>query len=194
MNMYTSEIALEEIEMSMKNAKKTVAFVPSLWESLSKRDKRKFSQVMTEPIILPSADDGGWLPEWMFKSLEKERLARALGRKQELCELASNLEVASYLMCGTFHSPISEQACRIYFHAASTLSSALEEVMKAEGIIDNEPLSQEDQSELRTFKKWIRAKQKNSKNGNKISRFVSVWDGALFELKNADLLMLESQI
>ena len=58
--------------------------------------------------------------------------------------------------------------------------------MKAEGIIDNEPLSEEDQSELCTFKKWIRAKQKNSKNENKISRFVSVWDDALFELKNAD--------
>jgi len=194
MNMYTSEIALEEIEMSMKNAKKTVAFVPSLWESLSKRDKRKFSQVMTEPIILPSADDGGWLPEWMFKSLEKERLARALGRKQELCESASNLEVASYLMCGTFHSPISEQACRIYFHAASTLGSALEEVMKAEGIIDNEPLSEEDQSELRTFKKWIRAKQKNSKNENKISRFVSVWDNALAEFNHLELFAVEFQI
>ena len=97
MNMYTSEIAFEEIGMSMKNAKKTDAFVPSLWESLSKREKRKFAQVMTEPIILPSADDGGWLPEWIFKSLEEERLARALGRKQELCESASNLEVALYL-------------------------------------------------------------------------------------------------
>jgi len=194
MSMNMAGIAFEEIGLTMKNEKNTHAFVPSLWESLNRSEKRKFAQVMTEPIILPSADDGGWLPEWIFKSLEKERLDRALGWKQELCESASNLEVASYLMCGTFHSPISEQACRIYFHAASTLSSALEEVMKAEGIIDNEPLSQEDQSELRTFKKWIRAKQKNSKNGNKISRFVSVWDGALFELKNADLLMLESQI
>ena len=180
--------------MMMKNKNKTDAFVPSLWESLNSREKRKFAQILTEPIILPSADDGGWLPEWMFKSLEEERFDRALGRKQELCELGSNLEIASYLMCGTFHSPISEQACRIYFHAASTLSSALEEVMKDEGIIDNTPLSQEDQSELRTFKKWIRAKQKNSKNENKISRFVSVWNNALAEFNHLELFAVESQI
>ena len=95
------------------------SFVPSLWESLSKREKRKISQVMTEPIILPSADDGGWLPEWMFKSLEEERLARALGAETRTLRVGEQSRVL-YLMCGTFHSPISEQVCRIYFHAAST--------------------------------------------------------------------------
>jgi len=193
MSMNIAGIAFEEIGMKMKN-EKTDAFVPSLWESFNRREKREFAQILTEPIILPSADDGGWLPEWMFKSLERERIDRALGRKQELCESASNLEVASYLMCGTFHSPISEQACRIYFHAASTLSSVLEEVMKSEGIIDDSPLSEEDQSELHAFKKWIRTRQKNSKNAKKIRRFVSVYDNALAEMKHLELFSMESQI
>lgn len=174
---------------------KTDAFVPALWESLSKSMKRKFAQIVTEPIILPSADDGGWVPEWMLTSLEKERIERALDLKPELSELASDLETSMYLMSSTFHSMISEQACRIYFHSASKLTDALREAMLCEEMIPaNGQLSEADEAEERRFKKWIRKEQKSGKNARKVDRFINVWDNALFEMKNADLLLLESQI
>ena len=58
----------------------------------------------------------------------------------------------------------------------------------------NGQLSSEDEDESRRFKKWIRTQQKNGKNARKVNQFISVWDKALFEMKNADLLVLESQI
>ena len=136
MSMNIPEFASENCSlMTKRNEKKINAFLPALWESLNKSRKRKFAQVMTEPIILPSADDGGWVPEWMFKSLESERVERALDLKPELSELASDLEASMYLMCGTFHTMISEQACRIYFDSASKLNEALREAMLSEELI-----------------------------------------------------------
>ena len=174
---------------------KTDAFVPALWESLDKNKKRKFAQILTEPIILPKADDSGWVPEWMLKSLEKERVERALGLKPELSELASDIEASMYLMCGSLDGPISEQACRIYFHSASKLTDALREVMLDESIIPaNGQLTATDEGESRRFKKWIRTEQKNSKNEKKIRRFVSVCNNALAETEHLELFAMESQI
>ena len=196
MSMNIREFASENGNvMTMRNGKKIDAFLPALWESLNKSRKRKFAEVMTEPIILPSADDRGWVPEWMFKSLENERVERALDLRPELTEFASDLEASMYLMCGTFHTMLSEQACRIYFDSASRLNEPLREAMLSEELISmNGQLSSEDEDESRRFKKWIRAQQKNGKNAGKVNRFISVCDNALFEMKNADLLVLESQI
>ena len=174
---------------------KTETFVPALWVSLNESKKRKFAQILTEPIILPRADDHGWVPEWMFTALEKERIERALDLKPELSELASDLETSMYLMCGSLNGPITEQACRIYFHSGSKLSEALREALLREEIIPvNGQLSEADDAEERRFKKWIRAAQKNSKNAKKIRRFVSACDNALAEMKHLELFSLESQI
>jgi hypothetical protein len=99
-----------------------------IWKSLDRKRKMKAGQIMTRPTILPRGDDGDLIPTWAFVELQRQN------ERDALCEVpnkaepdgkdqTSDLEVALYLMRGSLVGPITEQACRIYFHAASKIGN-----------------------------------------------------------------------
>lgn len=109
--------------------------------------------------------------------------------------LSSDLEAAMYLCCASFFSPLSEQSCRIYFHVASKLSSALKEAMTSDpDFQDHLKLQLDDKKELIRFKRWIRRTQKRGRNPQKARRLAALNDRSAYELQNADLLVAESQL
>jgi hypothetical protein len=195
-NRFSSTVALEEKQPMDESDDEDTASLLKTWALLDKRQKSKLAQIMTRPTILPRGDDGELVPSWAFGELlrQKERSALdvALNNTRD-GEQASDLEVALYLMCGSLEGPITEQACRIYFHAASKISSSLKEAMESSGI-ETGPLDEYDSAELVAFKKWIRKQQVEAKNRAKILRFVRMMDGAIIEIENFDLLCAEQQI
>jgi hypothetical protein len=153
---------------------------------------------MTHPPVLPRGDDGTLIPEWALEELRKERERSALNVALDNGmgdgeEQASDLEVALYLMCGSLEGPITEQAARIYFHAASRISISLKQAMESSGI-ETGPLDEYDSAELNAFKRWIRKQQVAARNKAKIRGFVRTMDGTVIELENFDLLCAEQQI
>ncbi len=176
----------------------TSASLLKIWKSLDRKRKMKAGQIMTRPTILPRGDDGDLIPTWAFVELQrqKERDAQcAVLNKEERDgkDQASDLEVALYLMCGSLEGPITEQACRIYFHAVSKIGSSLKEAMKSSGIGVGS-LDEYDLSELGAFKRRIRKQQIGAKNKTKILAFIRMLDGTIVELENFDLLCAERQI
>jgi hypothetical protein len=169
-----------------------------IWKSLDGKRKLKAGQIMTRPTVLPRGDDGDLIPDWAVQELQKQKEGSALlavldKERYDGEDQASDLEVALYLMCGSLEGPISEQAGRIYFHAASKISSSLKEAMESSGI-DTGPLDEYDSAGLTRFKKWIRKQQLGAKNKAKIRKFIRTMDGTIIELKNFDLLCAEQQI
>jgi hypothetical protein len=195
-NRFSSTVALEEKQpMDESHDEETLSLLKT-WASLDKKQKSKLAQIMTRPTILPRGDDGELVPSWAFGELlrQKERSALdvALNNTRD-GEQASDLEVALYLMCGSLEAPMTEQACRIYFHAASRINSSLKEAIESSGI-ETGPLDEYDSTELVTFKKWIRKEQTKAKNKTKILRFIRMMDGTIIELENFDLFCAEEQI
>jgi hypothetical protein len=195
-NRFSSTVALEEKQPMDESHDEDTLSLLKTWASLDKKQKSKLAQIMTRPTILPRGDDGELVPSWAFGELlrQKERSALdvALNNTRD-GEQASDLEVALYLMCGSLEAPMTEQACRIYFHAASRINSSLKEAMESSGI-ETGPLDEYDSTELVTFKKWIRKEQTKAKNKTKILRFIRMMDGAIIELENFDLFCAEEQI
>jgi hypothetical protein len=170
----------------------------NIWKSLDGKRKLKAGQIMTRPTVLPRGDDGDLIPDWAVQELQKQKKGSALlavldKETYDGEDQASDLEVALYLMCGSLEGPISEQAGRIYFHAASKISSSLKEAMESSGI-DTGPLDEYDSAELTAFKKWIRKQQLGSKDKTMIRKFIGTMDGTIIELENFDLLCAEQQI
>jgi hypothetical protein len=186
------------LEESDRDESTTSASLLKIWKSLDRKRKMKAGQIMTRPTILPRGDDGDLIPIWAFVKLQrqKERDAqRAVLNKVERDgkDQASDLEVALYLMCGSLEGPITEQASRIYFHAASKISGSLKEAMKSSGI-EVRPLDEYDSSELVAFKRWIRKRQVGAKDKTKVFAYIRMLDGTTIELENFDLLSAERQI
>ena len=195
-NRLSSTVALKEKQLAEEFYDEGAASLTTTWASLDKKQKIKLAQIMTRPTILPRGDDGELLPSWAFGELirQKERSAldMALNNTHD-GEQASDLEVALYLMCGSLEAPMTEQACRVYFHAASKISSSLKEAMESSGI-ETGPLDEYDSTELVAFKKWIRKEQAKAKNKTKILRFIRMMNGTIIELENFDLFCAEEQI
>ena len=168
---------------------------PSFWSKIaSKKEKLRATLILTEPIILPSERDSGWVPDWMFRQLKHKREEWVMNDSYDET-LASDLEAAMYLCCASFFSPLSEQTCRIYFHVASKLSSALKDAMSSDpDFQDHLKLQLDDKTELIRFKKWIRRTQKQGRKPQKASRLTALNDRSAYELQNADLLLAESQL
>ena len=195
-NRVSSTVALKEKQLLEEFDDEGAASLLKIWASLDKKQKSKVAQIMTRPTILPRGDDGEIMPSWAFGELLRQKENSALDgalNKTDVDEEASDLEVALYLMCGSLEAPITEQGCRIYFHAASKISNSLKEAMESSGI-ETGPLNEYDLAELVAFKKWIRKQQVKAKNKTKILRFIRMMDGAIAELENFDLLCVEQQI
>jgi hypothetical protein len=174
------------------------ASILKIWKSLDRKRKMKAGQIMTRPTILPRGDDGDLIPTWALVELQRQKERDALcavlnNVEPDSKDQASDLEVALYLMCGSLEGPITEQACRIYFNAASKISGSLKEAMKSSGI-EVRPLDEYDSSQLVAFKRWIRKRQVGAKNKTKVFAFVRMLDGTIIELENFDLLCAERQI
>jgi hypothetical protein len=174
------------------------ASILKIWKSLDRKRKMKAGQIMTRPTILPRGDDGDLIPTWALVELQRQKERDALcavlnNVEPDGKDQASDLEVALYLMCGSLEGPITEQACRIYFNAASKISGSLKEAMKSSGI-EVRPLDEYDSSQLVAFKRWIRKRQVGAKNKTKVFAFVRMLDGTIIELENFDLLCAERQI
>ena len=166
----------------------------SVWPSFSKKEKLKAAQIVSEPIILPSGRDAGWVPEWMISELRRLRLEWVIQRSYDK-NRASDLEAAMYLCCASMIAPLSEQTCRIYFHVASRLTASLKRAMHSDpDFKDHLKLRHDDEKELARFKRWIRTSQKNGRNLNKAKVLCSLNDRSAHELECSDLLMAESQI
>ena len=168
---------------------------PSSWSKIaSKKEKLRATLKLTEPIVLPSERDAGWVPDWMFRELRRKREEWVMSDSYDET-LSSDLEAAMYLCCASFFSPLSEQSCRIYFHVASKLSSALKEAMTSDpDFQDHLKLQLDDKKELIRFKRWIRRTQKRGRNPQKARRLAALNDRSAYELQNADLLVAESQL
>ena len=168
---------------------------PSFWSKVgSKKEKLRAALIITEPIVLPSERDSGWVPDWMFKELRRKREEWMMNDSYDETQ-ASDLEATMYLCCASFFSPLSEQTCRIYFHVALKLNPALNDVMASDpDFQDHLKLLHDDRTELVRFKRWIRRTQKQGRNPGKARRLVRLSDRSACELQNADLLICESQI
>lgn len=168
---------------------------PSFWSKIAnKKQKLQAALILTEPIILPTERDSGWIPEWMFQELRQKREEWVTSDSYEET-LASDLEATMYLSCASFFSPLSEQSCRIFFHVASKLSSALKDAMTSDpDFQEHLKLQLDDKTELIRFKKWIRRTQKQGRNLRKAKRLVTLNDRSVHELEYSDLLIAESQI
>ena len=166
----------------------------SFWSRNTRKEKLRAALILTEAIVLPSERDSGWVPDWMFQELRRKREEWVMDDSYDETT-ASDLEATMYLCCASFFSPLSEQTCRIYFHVASKLSSALKDAMASDpDFQDHLKLLHDDQTELTRFKKWIRKTQKQSRNLIKARRLVALNDRSAYELENAEFLIAESQI
>lgn len=186
------------MEESYRNESTASTSLLKIWKSLDGKQKLKAGQIMTRPTVLPKSDDGEVIPNWAIQELQKQKEGSALKAilDREGCDAegqASDLEVALYLMCGSLEGPISEQAARIYFHAASNISSSLKEAMESSGI-ETGPLDEYDSAEFVRFKKWIRKRQLGAKDRAKIRKFIRAMEGTIVELENFDLFCAERQI
>ena len=183
---------LEQV-YSKHNARKDNSFA-SVWPDFSKKEKLNAAQIITEPIILPRERDAGWVPEWMLGELRRLRLEWIIQGSYDK-NLASDLEVAMYLCCASMIAPLSEQTCRIYFHAASRLSTSLKQAMHSDpDFKDHLKLRYDDEKELARFKRWFRRSQKNGRNLNKARTLCSLNNRSAHELEYSDLFLAESQI
>jgi hypothetical protein len=97
--------SLEEPGWKCKNASSNS--LAKIWKSLDKERKLKAGENITSPTVLPKGDDGELIPDWALEQLREQRERSAPsavldngmddGREQ-----ASDLEVALYLMYGSF--------------------------------------------------------------------------------------------
>ena len=186
-------LTLLEQVYSRENVRKHISLA-SVWPNFSKKERLNAAQIITEPILLPSELDSGWVPEWMPGELRQRRLEWVIQGSYDKNQ-ACDLEVAMYLCCASMIAPLSEQTCRIYFHAASRLSTALKQAMHTDpDFKDHLKLRYDDERELTRFKKWIRRSQKNGRNLDKARRLCSLNNRSAHELQYSDLFFAESQI
>jgi hypothetical protein len=195
---FSRAVVIKDEQRSDGNEGTPSASILKIWKSLDRKRKMKAGQIMTRPTIVPRSDNGGLIPAWALVELQRQKERDALcavlnNVEPDGKDQASDLEVALYLMCGSLEGPITEQACRIYFNAASKISGSLKEAMKSSGI-EVRPLDEYDSSQLVAFKRWIRKRQVGVKNMTKVFAFVRMLDGTIIELESFDLLWTERQI
>lgn len=147
------------------------------YRDFEKKLQAKIAMAITDPVILPTERDAGWLPEYMIPKIIDVLVRNVLSG--EAPETATSIEMVAYLMCASFHAPITEDVTRIYFAQAAEAFPNLVETMRSNGI----PLGPLDDAERALLDETKRKMSNDKRNHRKKEK----WSAMVFLLKLASL-------
>ncbi len=145
--------------------------------SFEKKLQAKIAMAITDPVILPTERDAGWLPGYMIPRIIEVRVQNVLSG--EAPETATSIEISAYIMCASFHAPLTEDVVRIYFNQAAEAFPNLVEAMRSSGI----PLGPLDDAERALLDETKRRMSNDKKNQRKKDK----WSSMVIRLKLASL-------
>ncbi|MDG7022998.1 MAG: hypothetical protein JRN45_00595 [Nitrososphaerota archaeon] len=159
---------------------------------LPKKLKEGVAMAMTDPVILPTERDAGWLPDWMLPAIKARRVKTVLDGG--LPEAADDLEIVAYLMCASFDCPLAEDVVHTYFNVAGrTLPETFVQSMKENGIPTG-PLDESQERLVGRTKRQMARDKKDHRTKGKWKAMARLLDCASIELGAFDLFVKEGRV